>query len=76
MSVCFCVNEGTTLKLSSTMRLPNLSKDRRLPAILKKLNLNTKFSILNENTNETNDETNGKLLLVSSFTRLGLSEVC
>ncbi len=59
------------------MKLPHLSKDSRLPAILKKLNLNISYALYDENKNHiSRNQVNDKTIVeISSSVRLGKSEV-
>lgn len=73
-------NLGTALKISVQIKLPKLSEDSRIHAILKTLNLSHTFNILKE---ENHDELslekptskNNSILVISSIQTLGKSEV-
>lgn len=82
---------GTALKISVRIKLSNLSKDSRISALLRQLNLNPRYRIvgnqkhkLTENEsieNDLNDDTNisnrrTEILEISSNVTLGKSEVC
>ena len=69
---------GTALKLSARIKLPKLSQDGRLTAVLKKLNMNNKYRTIEEEskTNESAESNGNKgLLEICSIQTLGRSEV-
>lgn len=70
-------NLGTALKLSARLKLPNLVEERRLVALLKKLNLNMNYRLFDENNKSIskNDVTKECILEISSLFTLGKSEV-
>ena len=41
-------NLGTAMKISVLMKIPNLTQDSRLIAVLKKINLNFKYRLYNK----------------------------
>ncbi|CAF0923555.1 unnamed protein product [Brachionus calyciflorus] len=70
---------GTALKLSVRIKLPKLSQDSRLSALLKMLNLSQSYKVLGENYNieESADKQDSEhpVVEVSSKVTLGQSEV-
>ena len=73
-------NLGTALKITVRIKLPKLSKDGRLAALLKALNLNPKFHVVKDTPqmNESNENDGNKkshVLEISSLQTLGKSEV-
>jgi protein-arginine kinase len=72
-------NLGTALKLTVRIRLPKLTNDPRLSALLKSLNLNPKYNSIRDETEKSSDEkTQNKkssIVEISSFQTLGKSEV-
>ena len=66
------------MKLSARIKLPKLSQDGRLTAVLKKLNMNNKYRTIEEEskTNESAESNGNKgLLEICSIQTLGRSEV-
>jgi len=49
-------NLGTALKLTVRIRLPKLTNDPRLTALLKSLNLNPKYNSIRDETEKNSDE--------------------
>ncbi len=60
-------NLGTALKLSVRIKLPNLSKDSRISALLKMFNLNQHYKVVSSEEPST--------LEISSSKSMGKSEV-
>ena len=68
---------GTAMKISVRMRIPNVSQDSRIIAVLKKLNLSLKYRLYNEKNkrirqDEADKNTNVE---ITSLITLGKSEV-
>lgn len=73
-------NLGTALKISARIKLPKLSEDSRIQAILKTLNLSHTFNVFKEENHDelSLDETRSKknsIFVISSIQTLGKSEV-
>ena len=71
-------NLGTALKLSVRIKLPKLAKDGRLAALLKSLNLNHRYRLINDaKKGDEQSEADEKvtILEISSIQTLGKSEV-
>jgi hypothetical protein len=70
-------NIGTAMKISVRIKIPHISQDSRIIAMLKKLNLNINYRLFNENNKQIRqDETDKNTIVeISSFYTLGKSEV-
>ena len=72
-------NLGTAMKFSVRIKLPLLSKDGRIGCLLKSLNLNQAFRIVDEtqhrNLYAEYDDTKSSILEIASKLSLGKSEV-
>jgi protein-arginine kinase len=68
---------GTGMKIIVQMKIPNLSQDGRLVAVLKKLNLNFKYRLYNKQNKLIKQEEADKntIVEISSLITLGKSEV-
>lgn len=72
-------NLGTALKLTVRIRLPKLTNDGRLSALLKSLNLDHKYNVVKETEekipNESSQNKKSSIVEISSVQTLGKSEV-
>jgi protein-arginine kinase len=70
-------NLGTGMKIIVQMKIPKLSQDGRLVAVLKKLNLNFKYCLYNKQNKLIKQEEadNNTIVEISSLITLGKSEV-
>ena len=70
-------NLGTAMKISVLMKIPNLTQDSRLIAVLKKINLNFKYRLYNKKKQIIRHDEADKdtIVEISSLITLGKSEV-
>lgn len=72
-------NKGTAMKFSVRIKLPHLSKDGRLGALLKLLNLNNQYRIIDETQHRDlyaeEDDRKSSILEIASKISLGKTEV-